>query len=388
MSEHRRINSREAFDRLEKASARLGDGQTATFMEVCGTHTVSVFRSGLHSLLPENVRLLSGPGCPVCVTSQSDIDRLIMLAGVPGLTLCTYGDMLRVTGSDGTSLQDARARGADVRIVYTSLDAVDIAAAKPDQQVAFAAVGFETTAPATAVAVLEAKKRGLGNFSIYACHKQIMPAMHALLRDTRPGAKIDGFLLPGHVAIITGSEAFAPIVQEYRLPCVVSGFEGEQIAAALALLTEMAVDRRAELVNLYPQVVCTDGNRAAQQLLNSVFTTSDERWRGLGLLPASGLALQQQFRSFDAVTRFGLPRGEDREPHGCRCGEVITGRCTPADCKLFGTTCTPVKAIGPCMVSSEGTCAAWFRYRRNATASSKKSPVRNQPTTVTVGGEA
>lgn len=361
MTTLRRIEGSEALARLGSAAAKVG--RDVAFMEVCGTHTVSAFRSGLHTLLPRNVKLLSGPGCPVCVTSQADIDRLICLTQIPDVILCTYGDMLRVIGSDG-SLQDARARGADVRVVFSALDAVDLAAAHPEREVVFAAVGFETTAPATAVAVSEARCRGLGNFSIFACHKLIMPAMHALLQS---GAlKVDGFVLPGHVAVITGSEIFRPVVEQYSLPCVISGFEGEQIAAALAFLTEMVAEDRAELVNLYPQVVDEYGNAAARQYIDDVFETQTERWRGLATLEASGLRLREGFEAFDAAKRFALPVIEDREPKGCRCGDVITGRCSPADCKLFARGCTPVRPIGPCMVSSEGTCAAWFKYRRGA----------------------
>jgi hydrogenase expression/formation protein HypD len=356
----RRIEAPEALSRLREAAGRLD--RAVTFMEVCGTHTVSAFRSGLHGLLPPNVKLLSGPGCPVCVTSQGDIDSLISLAGKP-LTLCTYGDMMRVTGSEG-SLMEARARGGDVRIVYSALDAVELAAGNPGREVVFAAVGFETTAPATALAVLEAEKLGLGNFSVFASHKLIMPAMHALLNSGE--LKVDGFVLPGHVAVITGSRIFEVVVEKYGMACVISGFEGEQIAAALAFLTEQLADGRRELVNLYPQAVDDAGNVTAQQALEKVFTPVSARWRGLAELPESGLGLREEYARFDAVRKFALPVMEDREPKGCRCGDVITGRCTPVECKLFGRGCTPVNAIGPCMVSSEGTCAAWFKYGRGA----------------------
>lgn len=350
------IDTRESLQRLNRAARRLG--RDMRFMEVCGTHTVNAFRSGLHSLMPPNVSLLSGPGCPVCVTSQGDIDQLIELALHPGVTMCTYGDMLRVTGRHG-SLEDARAQGADVRVVYSALDAVRLAEQHPKQQVIFAAVGFETTAPATAVAILEAERLGLMNFTAFTSHKLIIPAMRALLRSER---NIDGFVCPGHVSVIIGSDAFRPIVEEFGLSCVITGFEGPQIAAALARLCELAVEGRAALENLYPQAVTPQGNQQAWKLLEQVFTPADVHWRGLADLPVSGLVLRHCFARFDARMRYELKPAVNREPAGCRCGEVITGRCTPAECRLFGDFCTPINPVGPCMVSSEGTCQAWFKY--------------------------
>ena len=352
-------NIRDTLNRLRTAAESLGE---VRFMEVCGTHTVNAFRSGLHSLVPSNVTLLSGPGCPICVTSQGDIDQLIELALMPGVTMCTYGDMLRVTGRRG-SLETARAEGADVRIVYSALDAVRIGADQPRRQVVFAAVGFETTAPATAVAVLEARRLRLNNFTIHASHKLIIPAMRGLLAKR---VNLHGFLCPGHVAAIIGSDAFHPIVDDYGMSCVIAGFEGAEIATALARLCELAAEGRPALENLYPQVVSAGGNRCAQQLLGEVFESTTVRWRGLGELPDSGLVLREQFCRFDARDRFGLIETSNDEPPGCRCGDVITGRATPADCKLFGRACTPIDPVGPCMVSSEGTCQAWFKYRRAA----------------------
>jgi hydrogenase expression/formation protein HypD len=329
------------------------------FMEVCGTHTMSAFRCGLHSLMPRNVTLLSGPGCPVCVTSQGDIDQLIELARDRDVTLCTYGDMLRVIGSEG-SLEQCRAEGADVRVVYSSLDAVKLAAENPQREVVFAAVGFETTTPASAAAVIEASRLGLQNFSILASHKLIIPAMRALLESG--DVQVDGFLCPGHVAVIIGAAVFEPIVEKYHSPCVIAGFEGPQIAAALARLTELVVEGRAELENLYSQAVTEEGNLAAQAIIKEVFTPADWQWRGLGKLKSSGLTLRFAYARYDARTRFNLGSPTGRENPGCRCGDVITGRATPIDCKLFATACTPVRALGPCMVSSEGTCQAWFKY--------------------------
>jgi hydrogenase expression/formation protein HypD len=347
--------------RLHEAAARVGD---VRFMEVCGTHTVNAFRSGLHSLMPPNVRLISGPGCPVCVTSQGEIDQLVNLALEWDLTLCTYGDMLRVGGRGG-SLADARARGADVRVVYSAMDTLPIAAAQPDRQVVLVAVGFETTAPATAATLLEARRREIGNLTFFVSHKRIIPAMRALLESR---VNLSGFLCPGHVAVIIGADAFRPIVGEYAMPCVIAGFEGDEIADALARLCELQERPVAALENRYPQAVLPQGNRHAMRLLEEVFEPDAVHWRGLGILPESGMKLRPPFIRFDARERFGLRTSPEREPAGCRCGDVITGRCVPADCPLFAAACTPVKPIGPCMVSSEGTCQAWFKYRRGRVA--------------------
>jgi hydrogenase expression/formation protein HypD len=297
----------------------------------------------------------------VCVTSQGDIDQMVELGSRRDITLCTYGDMLRVTGQRG-SLELARSEGADVRAIYSALDAVKFASQQRQRQVVFVAVGFETTTPATAAAVLQAEQLALTNFTVLASHKLIVPAMRALLDAGM--ANLDGFLCPGHVAVIVGSEAFRCIVEDYRLPCVIAGFEDAQIAAGVARLTELVADGAAALENFYPQAVSACGNRMATNLMNQVFEPVDMCWRALGVLPSSGLALRSRYALFDARVRFGLKTLESPEPAGCRCGEVITGRCSPADCRLFGTVCTPIYPVGPCMVSSEGTCQAWFKYHR------------------------
>lgn len=353
----RALQCRRHLDRLAQLARRLD--RPLAFMEVCGTHTVNAFRSGLHSLMPENVKLLSGPGCPVCVTSQGDIDALIELAFSARAIICTYGDMLRVNGSRG-SLEQARSVGAQVRVVYSAMDAVKLAAKCPGQQVVFAAVGFETTAPATAAAILAAHSQGLNNFTALASHKLIIPAMHALLSAAR--VNIDGFLCPGHVSIVIGSDAYLPIVRQYGMPCVIAGFEDVQIAQGLARLLEIVASGEAALDNLYPEAVTVAGNTVAQRLLEQVFTPVDVAWRALGRLPGSGLAIRSDFAEYDAAARFDIRPVEAPEPPGCRCGDVITGRCTPEECGLFGRVCTPTSAVGPCMVSSEGTCAAWFKY--------------------------
>lgn len=337
-------------------------GEPMRFMEVCGTHTVNACRSGVHWLMPEGVRLISGPGCPVCVTAQRYIDALIELGRRDDVTLTTYGDMMRVAGAGG-SLELARSEGADVRVATSSMEAIEIARRQPDRQVVFAAVGFETTAPATAAAVLAAQRDGLTNFSVLSCHKLVVPAMMTILTD--PGVRLDGFLCPGHVSVIIGAEAYRLVVETHDKPCVIAGFEPLQIIEGIVHLARQIQTGRAALENLYPCAVSAGGNEHARQLLDQVFQSGDSAWRALGVMPDSGLDLKPEYQAFDAFDRFGIALGDDNDPHGCRCGDVITGKCEPADCRLFGSLCTPTYPVGPCMVSSEGTCQAWFKYRRN-----------------------
>lgn len=356
--------------RMATLAAQLGEaaddlGRDVKIMEVCGTHTVNACRAGLHSLMPTSVRLLSGPGCPVCVTAQRYIDALVRLGAMPGLTIATYGDMLRVAG-EGGSLELARSGGADVRVVTSAMEAVDLARRHPDRRVVFAAVGFETTAPATAASVLAAEHQGLANFWVLPCHKLVLPAMRRLLED--PLIAIDGFLCPGHVSVIIGAGAFDQIVERFRKPCVVAGFEPLQIMeGVLAIVRQLGVMSRGQPArneNLYPEVVTERGNVKAQALIERVFVPGRSAWRAIGEIDDSGLDLRPEYSRFDAFVRFGLELRDDREPPGCRCGEVITGRCEPHECPLFGRVCTPTYPVGPCMVSSEGSCQAWFRYRR------------------------
>lgn len=365
---------RQLISRLGTAAAKVN--RSLAFMEVCGTHTMSAFRCGLKTVLPKNVRLISGPGCPVCVTAQSDIDLMVEAAGLANVTICTYGDMLRVPGQCGT-LETARMAGADVRVIYSSLDALAIAQKEPDREIIFAAVGFETTAPATAAAILEASRRGVGNFSVLASHKRIIPAMRALLNAApTTGLGVDGFMAPGHVSVIIGARAYEPIVAEYAKSCVIGGFEPQQMLSALADLTELALAGRSALINQYPEVVRADGNTTAQKLLATIFEPCKARWRGLGAMEESGLAIRTEFSRFDARVRFSLVQPKENEPRGCICGQVISGLAEPGDCKLFGKVCTPINPIGPCMVSSEGTCAAWFKYGCGGGAFAEKSTSR------------
>ncbi|MBN1444072.1 MAG: hydrogenase formation protein HypD [Planctomycetes bacterium] len=349
--------------RIREVAERLGE---ARLMEVCGTHTVSLFRSGVRSLLPAGVRLISGPGCPVCVTSQGYIDAACALASRPEVTICTYGDMIRVPGRQG-SLAEQRARGARVLVVYSARDALRHAEANRDRQVVFLAVGFETTAPATALTVLEARSRGLENFSVLSAHKLVVPAMLALL--SADDVRVDGFLCPGHVSVVIGSEAYRPVAERHRRACVVAGFEPEQMLLGILRLLEQLARGEADVENVYSAAVSPGGNPQALAVLDRVFEPADAVWRAMGTIPASGLELRESYRPLDARFRFDLELGEDYDPPGCRCGEVIQGKVEPEECALFGTECTPARPVGPCMVSSEGTCAAWHKYGGLATRS-------------------
>lgn len=349
--------------REELAGLARQAGRRVSFMEVCGTHTVSVFRNGLRAMLPPNLRLVSGPGCPVCVTAQRHLDAAIELATRTDVIIATYGDMLRVPGRRG-SLESLRARGASVRVVQSARTALRLAHENPHRTVVFLAVGFETTAPATAVTILEAERCGVENFCVLMCHKLVVPAMVALLEAG--GVALEGFLCPGHVSVIIGAAAYAPIVQRYRQPCVIAGFEPESILRGLVHLTRQVVEGRAELENVYSAVVSDEGNAVARRLLKEVFVPADGAWRALGVIPDSTLELAPRYRRYDALARFGLCLGEDEDHPSCRCGEVIQGKVEPAECPLFAHGCDPLHPIGPCMVSSEGTCAAWYKYNRHA----------------------
>lgn len=374
---------RGGLERLRDVARRLS--RCAQIMEVCGTHTVSIFRHGIRSLIPPNLRLISGPGCPVCVTAQRHIDAAIRLAELPGAIVATYGDMLRVPGALG-SLESRRSEGADVRVVGSTLGAIRLAREHPERDVVFVAVGFETTAPATAAAVLEARRLGLRNISFVVSHKLVVPAMAALLEGG--DARLDGFVCPGHVSVIIGSEAYRPIVDRFHIPCVVAGFEPASIVEALARLVSQMSDGRAEIENPYEVAVSREGNVVAQRLLERVFEVCDTPWRALGVIPRSGLALRAEFERYDAVKRFGLEVGTDRDHPACRCGEVIQGKVSPDECELFGTVCNPLRPLGPCMVSGEGTCSAWFKYNRRPSSAPRQRhvPVSGDATRVTVPG--
>ncbi len=329
------------------------------FMEVCGTHTVSIFRAGIRQLLPENVELVSGPGCPVCVTPDDYMDKAIAYARREDVIIATFGDMLKVPGSR-SSLNEARAEGADIRVVYSPLDSLPIAAENPGKKVIFLAVGFETTAPTAAATVLAAEKQGLRNFYVLSAHKLVPPALRMLLAD--PQVQVDGFILPGHVCVVTGTEAFAFLPREYQMPGVVTGFEPLDILRSLYRLSCQCAAGTPKIENEYGRVVRPEGNPAAWKILSQVYETADARWRGIGLIEKSGLALREKYRRFDIEAVLPLELTAQPKKTACRCGEVLRGIIQPTACPLFGKACVPEHAVGPCMVSVEGVCAAWHKY--------------------------
>ncbi len=331
------------------------------FMEVCGTHSHAIARYGLRELLPDNIRLISGPGCPVCVTPPEVIDAAIDLAA-DGVWVATFGDMMKVPGSQA-SLSEVRAQGGQVKIVYSPMQAVQWAQDNPGQQIVLLGVGFETTAPSVAISLLEAQQLGLDNFTILAAHKLIPPAMSALI--DQPDVHIDGFLCPGHVSVIIGSRPYEPIAAA-GAPCVVAGFEPTDILQSIRELAQMRRDEKSEVIIQYRRVVRAEGNPTALAKMSQVFEPADCRWRGLGEIPASGLQIRPPYRKFDAQARFQLDRPPVPEPPGCECGAILRGAKRPTQCGLFSKACRPDHPIGPCMVSSEGACAAVYRYERQA----------------------
>ena len=339
-------------------------------MEFCGGHTHAILRFGIPDLLPPTVELRSGPGCPVCVTAATDLDRAIALAQVPDVILTTFGDMIRVPGSSsppigggqrgGGTLAQAKAEGADVRVVYSPLDALRFARQNPDRPVIFLGVGFETTAPMVASAVLAAEAEGLENFYVFSTHKLTPPATHAIL-DAGEVA-LDGIIGPGHVTTIIGSDGWRFLPDDYGIPCAIAGFEPLDILRAVLALVEMAEDGQPNVDNTYARSVRPEGNVAAQRVLERVFEIAGAEWRGFGTVPASGLRLREPYARFDAARAFPVEVPPAREPPGCRCGEILRGVLLPTECPLFAQVCTPQSPVGPCMVSAEGACAAYYRY--------------------------
>lgn len=329
-------------------------------MEVCGTHTVAIFRSGIKELLPETITLISGPGCPVCVTAPQDIDRAVLLCRETGVTVATFGDLMRVPGSESSLLQE-KARGADVRVVYASFDALELARQHRDRRVVMLGIGFETTVPTIAAAVQQAHEEGLDNFFVLSAHKLLPPALETLLSADE--VHIDGFLCPGHVTTIIGAEPYQEVVDRHGKSCAVSGFEPVDILQGIYMLVRQLEERRCEVEIQYTRAVHAKGNPLARELMDKVFKPADALWRGLGSIPSSGLKLRPDYQEHAAEAHFDLTVAAAREMPGCRCGEVLRGVCTPPECALFRKRCTPTDPYGPCMVSSEGTCAAYFKYR-------------------------
>ncbi len=341
---------------LARALQRLAPERPVRIVHVCGTHEITISEHGLRHVLPEGVSVLEGPGCPVCVTSTVDLDRAVRLAE-QGVAVCTFGDMMRVPGSRKT-LDEARALGAPVHTVLSAADAVGLARKNPAQDVVFFAVGFETTAPGTAAVLLDDPP---GNFSVLCSHKLIPPAVQKLVN--MPGTGLDGLLAPGHVSTVIGAGAYAGLAGEHCIPVVVGGFEPLDVLYALLLLLRQVADGRAQVENAYPRAVSWEGNRQAQNLLATAFRVSDAKWRGIGEIPCSGLAVRAELSRFDAALKYDVPAVEGQEVvPGCRCADVLVARAVPSDCPLFGGECTPLTPVGPCMVGAEGACAVWHRH--------------------------
>jgi len=353
----------------ETIRAEADPAKTYHFMEFCGGHTHAISRYGLEDLLPENVRMIHGPGCPVCVLPIGRIDEAIELAKNPRVTLLTYADLMRVPGSKGTSLIKAKAAGADIRMIYSTLDAIRIAEAEPEREVVFFAIGFETTTPPTAMAVKLAAAKGLSNFSIFCNHVLTPSAIRAILEAPATGklppVKIQGFLGPSHVSAVIGLEPYQTFIEEFGQRIVVSGFEPLDVMQSILMLVRQVNQGRTEVENQYIRAVTREGNVAAQRLVDEVFDLRDEfEWRGLGSIPNSALKLRDEWARFDAEKRFAVARITASDNPACECGVILIGAKQPAECKLFGTVCTPETPMGSCMVSSEGACAAHWTYGR------------------------
>lgn len=331
----------------------------ATLMEVCGTHTVAIARNGIRDLMPEGLRLASGPGCPVCVTCNRDIDTVIALARIPNVTITTFGDMTRVPGSTSSLLAE-QAAGRSVEIVYSPLDALAFAKAHPEREVVFVGVGFETTTPLVAMAIKRAKAMGLSNFTVFAAHKNMPGALELLVGD--PTLELDALILPGHVSTIIGAEPYRFLAEKYGIPGVITGFEPVDVLQGIAMLVRQLHEGRAEIEIAYARGVMPEGNPVALAAIDEVLETCTATWRGLGDIPGSGYRIRDEFADFDAVRRFEPDVEPTRDPKGCRCGDVLRARIAPNECPLFRTVCTPENPVGPCMVSSEGSCAAYYRY--------------------------
>jgi len=343
-------------ERIRRLSTR-----PAGFMEFCGGHTVTIARYGLESLLPEHISLLSGPGCPVCVTPIKMIDRMIALAGLPGMIVTSYGDMLRVPGSSSSLLLERGRSSADVRIVYSSYDALEIARKNPDREVVFFGIGFETTAPATAAVVLKARELGLDNFSVINAHKTTPGIIRALLDSE--DVRLDGLICPGHVSVITGTAPYRYAAEQRGVSCVISGFEPLDVLLSVLMLVEQVEQGRAAVEIQYRRGVREQGNPKARMMMEQVFEPADSDWRGIGPVPDTGLNLKPEFERWNALVRYAVDLPEPKEPAGCICGSVLRGSASPADCPLYGKACTPSTPVGACMVSSEGACQAYYRWR-------------------------
>ncbi|MBN2681266.1 MAG: hydrogenase formation protein HypD [Bacteroidales bacterium] len=330
-------------------------------MEVCGGHTMAIQKFGIPALLPETIKLISGPGCPVCVSDRKFIDQTVAYSRLSNVIIATYGDLIRVPGSS-SSLNEEKAAGKDIRIVYSVLDALKIAEQNPDKIVVFPGIGFETTAPASAAGILNAEKRGIKNFLVYSSHKIMPPAMAALIDE---GVNLNGYIAPGHVSTITGTAIYADIPKKYNLGCVIAGFEPVDLLQSVLMLVKQIESGKPKVEIQYKRVVKPEGNIIAQGMMNSVFELRPDWWRGLGVLPGSGLGISEKYSAFDAEKQLQVEVEPTKEDKGCICGEILKGLKSPKDCKLFATACSPSDPVGACMVSNEGACHAYYKYNRN-----------------------
>lgn len=351
--------SSELAQRLVKSIHRKSK-TPVRFMEFCGGHTVAILRHGIRQLLPPTIEMLSGPGCPVCVTANADLDKAIALARLTGVILTTFGDLMKVPGSS-SSLQQAKAEGADVRVVYSTMDALQIARENPGDSVVFVGIGFETTAPTIAASVLQAEQAGIKNYYVLSLHKLTPPVIRALLGSGE--VRLEGIVCPGHVSAIIGSRPYEPVAHDFRVACVISGFEPVDILLCIDMLVTQLEAGKPSVEIAYTRGVRPEGNRHALELMYSVFDVAPALWRGVGEVAGSGLKLKEKYRNFDAEHNFEFDHGPTREHHGCICGEILRGVKNPSECKLFAGLCTPEHPVGPCMVSSEGSCSAHFLYR-------------------------
>ncbi|HJN15598.1 MAG TPA: hydrogenase formation protein HypD [Armatimonadota bacterium] len=341
-----------------RAAQRIGG--PAHLMEVCGTHSHAIAHAGIRQAIGEDLRLVSGPGCPVCVTAARQIDLALAIAGRDDTILVTFGDMVRVPGTEA-SLAEVRAAGGQVRVVYSPMDCIQLAKENPDREIVMVAVGFETTVPTIALMLQAARKAGIGNLSILDAHKLVPPAMHALMAEE--GVNLHGFICPGHVSVVIGSDAYHAVAETHRIPCVVAGFEPLDILLAVRGLLGQVARGDADVENAYGRAVTEAGNRRAVEAIYSVFEVGEASWRGIGIIPDSGLRLREDWAEFDVLNRLDLQVSEAKEHPACHCGDMLRGRLLPKECPVFGKSCTPDKPLGPCMVSSEGACAAEYRYR-------------------------
>ncbi|MCE5194844.1 MAG: hydrogenase formation protein HypD [Nitrospiraceae bacterium] len=343
--------------KIKMLTAKIG--RPIKLMEVCGTHTVAIFRQGIRSLIPKEIILLSGPGCPVCVTSIKDVDSALAIAGMDDVILTTFGDMMRVPGGE-KSLDEAKAEGMDIRVVYSPIDALKLALKEKHRKVVFFATGFETTSPIIAGTLHEAERLNAENFMIYSTHKLVPPALRALLAS--PDISVDGFILPGHVSTIIGKKPYEFLASEYKKPSAITGFSAKDILDGILMIVEQIAENRAEVMIQYTDVVREEGNPKAYGMVLKYFEPEDAYWRGIGIIPGSGLKLKKEYNLFDVLQRYKIEVPYHPEPSECSCGDVLKGIKIPTECPMFGTGCTPENPVGACMVSTEGSCAAYYKY--------------------------